>query len=163
MPSFYKWILVVFLLVGVSACKPNKVLDPHDPNFDIKQFRYGDYKYSDDPDRDVSEVLKFFFPIGTKRSVIEDTLVSNGTVLISASGSFGEFGSLGVVRGELLEKISASYYAVYHFKYKSQSISLTPSGGVRLCAFYDDGNKLVSMIIGSKFVHTESFGSDKRK
>ena len=154
--------LVLFLCFGVFACKPHKVLDPHDPNFDIKQFRYEDYSSFPDQGDVVSEVLRTSFPIGTQRSVVEEVLVGGGAVVVSGHGFYKDMPAVGsTVRG-LMKNLSPEYYAIYHMKYKKPFVSITPSGGVTLFAFYDEDDSLLYMILHQNFVHEGTFSETER-
>ena len=157
-------VLAVFVAgyvgaIGVGlADNPMKVTDPSDPRFEIRNLRYEDYRYSNNPSQDVAKVLRMFIPKGSDRSYVEEILVGGGAVVIKGDkknkyvqGERNPF--LGTEINEILANFKADSFTYYHFTYKKAFIAITPSGGVTLTAYYDENNKLLLMIVGNEFVH----------
>jgi hypothetical protein len=73
-------VLVVALALASAALiasRPAPVIDPADPHFDPKQFRFSDYSQVHDRDLFERTLLKMF-PKGTSQSYVEKILVSRG-------------------------------------------------------------------------------------
>lgn len=158
MNNIRKAVLVVCLIsafVSLGGCKLFKVTDPDNPRFDITKFRISDYKYSKDLKKEVAGIFRIYFPLGMSRGEIEKILVEN-EIIINASRAVSlseDTPHLGLDADNALSESLASYYVVYTFTPERHMFSLTPGGGIKLYAFYDDENKLVLMVLGSKIVH----------
>jgi hypothetical protein len=73
--SYHAWVCLK------SGCNPFKVIDPADPRFDPKKFRFEDYEAY----RQLKYVLSQIISRGMERSSVEQILVASGGATVFAS------------------------------------------------------------------------------
>lgn len=70
--------LAAIIWYGVFAFPlPWKITDPHDPRFNPQNFQFTDYSNS----RELSEVLRVMFPVGTEKEVVDRALSRAGATI----------------------------------------------------------------------------------
>lgn len=148
--SFLVLCTCALFVVGGCDDANSQVTDPHNSEFKIEKFDARNY----DTAKQLAEVFRVYFPLGTDRDFIDHVLVVNGNVRISRQGPFEErISSPGLGFGynykEILKNFTADYYVVYDLP-SSVKHSITPASGRAATAFYDQENKLKLL-----FVHTE--------
>lgn len=68
------WLIMFCGVLVLAACNPFKVTDPHDPHFDPMKFDFYDYRNH----KEMAEVLRALFPVGTPLERVDEILVDVG-------------------------------------------------------------------------------------
>lgn len=155
-------VLIVAYLMSLE--KSPKIINPKKAGFNVNNFMWDDYIISGR----LAPVFENIFPIGTKKSFVDEILSNDPCTTISKKFLISEHlkKTYGVVAGSATDKLlyedplfkTVKYFVRYHCPFKRSFLedllpNSTPGTSRVTVGFYDDQDRLINMTVYVDTVH----------